>query len=108
MLRSTLTGLVCPLQLIAGDNAYPSGGHVIAIYRMRQAVGPDALQRRKKFNTCLAAGRIMNEQAIGSVKMRFPITLGTMRLRKDNATAVFLAACVLHNFFLATGGEYFV
>ena len=41
-------------------------------------------RRRKRFNRIMAGTRVVAEQAIGTLKQRFPILLGKLRMKQCN------------------------
>lgn len=77
------------------------------IYREIAGLSAVDKRRRARYNTLLSSTRIVVEQSIGSLKMRFPLVLDSMRLSIKNIKRVFVAAIALHNFVLNTGGGYF-
>ena len=91
------------LQMLLGDNAYPNSRHLLTVYKEVQDLPAVERRRRKRFNRVLARGRIVVEQTIGSLKMRFPYLLDRLRCRREFASKVIVVCAALHNFLLSTG-----
>jgi hypothetical protein len=89
-----------------GDNAYPCLDKLIPVYPKEAGLTEVEVRARKRFIMLLSSARIMVEQAIGTMKMRFPVLLSTMRMKRENCGAIILACCVLHNFLIDTGSGY--
>ena len=58
---------------------------------------------RKKYNRRLSRGRILVENGIGALKMRFPILKNTMRIRRKNVSTIVMGCCILHNLMTNMG-----
>ena len=55
----------------------------------------------------MSSTRILVEQAIGNLKLKFPILLDRLRLRPENASRVMILAVALHNLLLDLDGELY-
>ena len=91
------------LQMIIGDSASPNTTRTIAVAKESGADNQERAAKKRRYNLVVSSGRILVEQCIGSIKMRWPMFLDKMRTRRHNTVRLFLAACVLHNFWLAAG-----
>lgn len=62
-------------QLIIGDNAYPALPNLVPVYPNEQGISADERNKRIRFNKILSSVRILVEQGLGTLKMRFPYIL---------------------------------
>lgn len=92
-----------PLQVILGDNAYPALKHLLPIYRDVQGLSAVEQRRRTRYNKVIASTRILVEQSIGTLKMRWPILRGQMAHQPPLASKILLTCITLHNFLINTG-----
>lgn len=59
--------------------------------------------KRARYNSMVTRGRVIVENAIGRLRMRFAILQGKCRIKKHNFKHVFLTCVALSNFFNETG-----
>ena len=64
-------------------------------------------KRDSRFNKVASSTRILVEQAIGNLKLKFPILLDHLRLHPENASRVMMVAVALHNLLLDLDGELY-
>ena len=76
------------------------------LYRHRQLNTMEG-RARDRFNKVASSCRIVVEQCLGTMKIRFPILHDTMRFKHGNIPRVILCCMGLHNFFINTGSGYF-
>ena len=93
---------VIPLY-ICGDSAYPNLRKMVTPFKKVPGLSAGERRRRKKYNRKLSRGRIVVEQAIGQLKMRFPILKNKMRVRRKNVPAIVHCLAILHNVCIAMG-----
>ena len=86
----SIGGVRCTPYLI-GDAAYP-----IRTYLIKNWKAPNDLQK-KRFDHSMNSGRVVIEQAFGSLKNRWRI-LKHFNSRVDRAASVTIACCWLHNY----------
>ena len=89
--------------MILGDSAYPCSKHLVAVYKDDQQATAATARRRRRFNKLVSSTRIVVEQSIGTLKMRFPVLQQTMRVKATNASKIMLACAAIHNFLINTG-----
>ena len=95
------------LQVILADSGYGCSRHIIPLYKELEGMGNNERRARRRFNRLAASTRIIVEQAIGTLKMRFPILMDGLRLRPRNCSRVILCCITLHNFLINTGGGFY-
>ena len=95
------------VQVILADSGYPTLRKMVPLWKREPGLDAAEREKRTRFNKLAAVTRVTVEQAIGSLKLRFPILSETMRCRPWNASEIFLCCCGLHNLLLNIGKGYF-
>lgn len=93
-------------QWIMGDNAYPCLSKLVPVFPKEAGLDQAELYARKRFNMLMSSARILVEQGLGTMKMRFPILRNEMRVKRRNCGRIIDAVASLHNFLLDTGSGY--
>ena len=78
---------------LIGDTAYPSRPYMLKNYKPANP----AMVDKMRFDSTVNGGRVVIEQAFGSLKNRWRI-LKAFNMSVEKAAVVTLACCVLHNF----------
>lgn len=90
-------------QVIICDKAYPVRKGLMPVYKKYTNTPAYVRLRRKRFNDIMTRGRVIVENAIGRLYMRFSILDNRFRIKKKNFSSVFLASVALSNFLNETG-----
>ena len=85
-----------------GDGAYRLLPWLIKPYNF----GPALTLSEKLFNKKFCSARVTIERAFGIVKARWRCLLKRLDNRIENASAVFIACCVLHNIYQMNRDDY--
>lgn len=80
---------------------------MVTIYKDSASLPLSEKRRRKRYNRIMSKLRIIIEQSIGSLKMRFPILRTEMRMRPRNCVRVMMACITIYNFLIDEGCGYF-
>lgn len=89
--------------MIAGDSGYPNLYKLVTPYKRDATATAQDRRKRRKFNRRLSKGRILVENTIGALKMRFPALKNTMRIRRKNFSTLLVACCIIHNMMIGMG-----
>jgi hypothetical protein len=93
-------------QVLIGDTGYPNVRHLITPFKKNEWFRnlPIFQKRRiRRYNKRLSRGRVIVENTIGALKMRFPILKETTRIRYKNVGTIFYACAILHNIINVMG-----
>ena len=82
--------------VMVGDEAFP-----LKPYLMRPYPGQNLPHKKKVFNYRLSRARMVVENAFGILASRWRILHRRINLHPKNVDTLVVAACILHNFFLA-------
>ena len=83
--------------MIIGDSGYPNLSKLICPFKRDASVGPHKCMRRKRYNKRLSKGRIIVENTIGALKMRFPVLKNKIRVHRKNFSHLVMGSIILHN-----------
>lgn len=92
--------------MILADSGYPALPKLIPVYKNYVGTDQHEAQRRERFNKLAASSRILVEQCIGTLKLRWPYVHTVFRCRIKNAAKIILTCAGLHNFLIQTGSGY--
>ena len=89
--------------MILGDSGYPNLTKLITPYKKGGNITPYERRRRSNYNKRVSKGRIIVENTIGALKMRFPILKNKMRIRRKNFAHLIMGCVILHNLMNSMG-----
>ena len=84
-------------QMILGDSGYPNLSKLITPYKKSSRISAFERRRRHNYNKRVSKGRIIVENTIGALKMRFPILKNQIRLHKKKFSPLIMGCIILHN-----------
>lgn len=90
-------------QMIIGDSGYPNLNKLITPYKRVSTITPHERRRRNNYNRRLSKGRIIVENTIGALKMRFPILKNKIRIHRKNFSPLLMGCIILHNLMNGMG-----
>ena len=100
--RIVFNNTMIPQQIIA-DKAYAQSSNMLVSYKHREGLSAYERRRRRRYNMAHKRHRVIVENALGALKMRFKILNERVRLRKKNVGDIFFTCIIIHNFLLQTG-----
>ena len=89
--------------MILADSAYACSKSIIPVFKDDSSLGSSEARQRRRFNKLVSSTRILVEQSIGTLKMRFPIIQDCMRVKGTNDSRIVIACAAIHNLLINTG-----
>ena len=77
--------------------------NILVSYKHISRLSAAERRRRHNFNNAHKKHRVIVENALGALKMRFKLLNNRLRVHKKNIGDIFFTCCILHNFLLNTG-----